>query len=129
MSVTHFQGGELVQFYSTAKSAWEPAHYIGMRQNSRHAIETMHGTILTVGEGRVRRTPERETLHGIIMVYRGNDGRHKVFGVFRDEFEAAKEMESWNRIYPDGPDAIINITDKNIQFSIGEGVPAAGRTR
>jgi len=129
MTVTHFQGGELVQYYSSAKNSWEPAHYIGIRQNSRHAIETINGTILTVGEGRVRRTPTRESLQGTIMIYRGNDGRHKIFGVFRDEIEAAKEMENWNRIYPDGPDAVISITEKNIQFSIGEGVPATGRQR
>lgn len=127
MTAPLFTSGDNVQFYSHSTGAWEAARYIGPRGNGRHAIETANGHLLTFGEGHLRAIPENETLQGALMIYRGKDGQLKIFGPYRDETEAVRDMENWCRIYPAGPDAIINISPYNIQFSLGQGVPFLGK--
>lgn len=117
-----FINGDWVQYY-THNHEWKPAKYVGQRGNGYHTLETVSGKALHIGPGRVRKTPSSHTLKGFIIVFRTDLGGFTLVGPIESDLAVKREIQARERIYPQGPDAVIDITDLNITFDIGQGVP------
>lgn len=121
--MTTFSPGDRIEYFRVYDNTWQPAKYIGPRDGHRHAIETTRGDVLTVGPHRCRHKPQQQQLTGHLMVFTAANGKKTIIGPLPDQTAINRAREEWSRIYPEGPDAVLDITALGITYNIGDGVP------
>lgn len=123
---TPYQSGEWIEYFSLENKDWKRAYYIGPRGKDQHAIELPStGRIIVKGDGHVRMPSGPQPLAGYIIIYRNRQGDQVIVGPVAGDIQLRNALAERTRIYPSGPEAVLDLSKLNLSYNIGEGVPAA----
>ena len=124
---TPYQSGEWVEYFSLEdKSSWKRAYYIGPRGKDQHALELPgSGNIIIKGDCHVRTISGEQSLTGFMIIYRNRQGAQVMVGPVADDIQLRNALAERTRIYPSGPEAVLDLSKLNLSYNIGDGVPAA----
>lgn len=117
-----FEAGQHIQFLSSETASWELARYVAKRLDGRHICEKPNKRQVTLADKHIRPVPPEGCLSGFIAIYRQNDGHFTIIGPRPTEGELNKLMEDYKAIWPNGPEAIIDMSAHNITFKKGDGI-------